>query len=142
MIGAITTGAIVGIGVVAVVVLAGIFFAVAALRSPARGQGRLDSAAMRRDAARRKLEEARREAEERASRPVESTDLVQAEGSELEAAGAELATVEATDVEVYAAGGAAGPRRGRHHAGACSTAVWSPARSSASQPSAAPRWRS
>ncbi|MBX7161891.1 MAG: Rieske 2Fe-2S domain-containing protein [Acidimicrobiia bacterium] len=102
MIGAITTGAIVGIGVVAVVVLAGIFFAVAALRSPARGQGRLDSAAMRRDAARRKLEEARREAEERASRPVESTDLVQAEGSELEAAGAELATVEATDVEVYA----------------------------------------
>lgn len=103
MIAAITTGAIIGIGVVGVVVLAGVFFAVAALRSPARGQGRLDSSAMRRDAARRKLEDARREAEERATRPVESTELVQAEEGDLEPTAGALAVAEApADLEVYA----------------------------------------
>lgn len=101
MIAAITTGAIVGIGIVAVVVLAGIFFAVAALRSPARGQGQLDSEAMRRDSARRKLEEARRDAEERATSPAESSELVQTGAAQ--AGGGAVAVAEApAELEVYA----------------------------------------
>ncbi|MFN8105928.1 MAG: Rieske 2Fe-2S domain-containing protein [Acidimicrobiia bacterium] len=103
MIAAITTGAIIGIGIVVVVVLAGIFFAVAALRSPARGQGSLDGAAMRRDAARRKLEQARRDAEDRASTPVESAELVQAGSAAAETPGGALAVADAPEeLEVYA----------------------------------------
>lgn len=102
MIAAITTGAVIGIGIVVVVVLAGVFFAVAALRSPSRGQGRLGGDALRRDAARRKLEDARRDAEERASRPVESTDLVQV-GTEAEVpTGAVAVADEPGEVEAYA----------------------------------------
>jgi cytochrome b6-f complex iron-sulfur subunit len=100
MIGAMSIGVVVGIGVVLVVVLAGLFFAAASMRSPGGGKGQLDSAAMRRDAARRKLESARIAAEARA----ESTDLVAAEGEEAvaERQTVALATRQGTEVEEYA----------------------------------------